>query len=50
MIKLFTEEEFINAKSDDKLLLKCFNCSQSFLLEKSNIQRADLSPSQQNRG
>jgi hypothetical protein len=45
MIKLFTEEEFINAKSDDKLLLKCFNCSQSFLLEKSNIQRA-MNPKQ----
>ena len=36
MIKLYTEEEFNNAKSDDKLPLKCEYCGETFYVQKKN--------------
>ena len=38
MTKLFTEEEFNNAKSADKLPLKCKQCGETFFLEKKLIK------------
>ncbi len=37
MIKLHTEEEYSQAKSSDKLPLKCYHCSSTFYAEKKLI-------------
>ena len=41
MIKLFTEEEFDNAKSTDKLAIKCEFCGKIFYREKKEIKYAE---------
>lgn len=38
MVKLFTEEEFNNAKPSDRLPLKCKQCGKTFFLEKKMIK------------
>lgn len=37
MIKLFTEDEFNNAKSQDKLPLKCEQCGETFYVQKKYL-------------
>lgn len=37
MVELFTESEFLNAKSKDLLLCKCYRCSGSFQVRKNII-------------
>ncbi len=38
MIKLYTDEEFINAKSTDRLSHKCCNCGKIFTKRKKDIK------------
>lgn len=40
MKPLYTETEFLSAKSDDKLLLECSYCKISFLKKKKDIKRS----------
>lgn len=48
MIKLYTEEEFNNAKSDDKLPLQCEYCGETFYVQKKIIKTTEKS-NQKNR-
>ena len=47
MIKLFTEEDFNNAKSNDKLPLQCKGCGKTFYVPKKTIKFVE---SHQNKG
>lgn len=48
MTPLYTEEEFKKAKYNEKLLLKCKQCSNNFYKEKSEIKRV-LKPNSQKK-
>jgi len=45
----YTEEEFDKAKSQDKLLLECYNCQNTFLKEKRLILQTLTDPLRSNR-
>lgn len=42
MIKLFNEQQFINAKCKDKLPLQCLFCKNTFYTSRDNIVRAEM--------
>lgn len=44
MIKLFTEEDFNNAKSNDKLPLQCKECGKTFYVSKKTIKFVESHP------
>ena len=49
MKKLFTESEFLFAKSKEKLPCECYTCKSTFYLTKHNIQKG-LNPNQLSKG